>query len=201
MYEPNSLSLGIQKSYNYHMNLSSVEKTDLLLLLLYSKGQSGKINEPIVGITRLMKLLFLLKKEQDFNQFEFEAYKMGPFSSDVYPELEFLQNFPTPETPFVLSKNHIDPQALATPENIRIIEEASEQESTLTSDEINKPFALSELGIKVAEELWQEAGRDNQIKIEKIKSQFGALTLKELLRYVYKTYPDMTVNSEIKDQI
>ncbi len=183
------------------MDLSSVDKTDLLMLLLYSKGKSGKTNEPIVGITRLMKLLFLLKKEQNFDQFEFEAYKMGPFSSDVYPELEFLQSFPTPDTPFVLSKNHIDPRAPATPENLRIIEEASEQESALTSDEINKPFALSELGVKVAGELWQQVGSDNQTKIEKIKSQFGSLTLKELLRYVYKTYPDMTVNSEIKDQL
>lgn len=186
------------------MNLSSVDKTDLLMLLLYSRGKSGKTNEPIVGITRLMKLLFLLKKEQNFDQFEFEAYKMGPFSSDVYPELEFLQSFPTPDTPLVLSKNHIDPQAPATPatpENFRLIEEASEQESALTSDEINKPFALSELGIKVAGELWQQVGSDNQAKIEKIKSQFGSLTLKELLRYVYKTYPDMTVNSEIKDQL
>lgn len=187
--------------YNKSMDLSSVEKTDLLLLLLYSKGQSGKINEPVVGITRLMKLLFLLNEEQKFDQFNFEAYKMGPFSSEVYPELEFLQSFPTPEKPLVLSKNNIDHQTSITPENLRIIEEALEQESALTTDEINKPFTLSDIGVKVAGELWQQVSSDDQSKIEQIKSKFGSLTLKELLRYVYKTYPKMTINSEIKDQL
>lgn len=183
------------------MDLSSAEKTDLILVLLYSKGQSGKTNEPIVGITRLMKLLFLLNKEQDFTQFNFEPYKMGPYSSDVYPELDFLQNFPSPEQPFVVSKNVNENQTAITPENLRIIEEMSEQDDAVTADEINKPFALSDLGAKVAAELWNGLSNDNRNKIERIKSQFGSLTLKDLLRYVYKTYPDMTVNSEIKDQL
>ena len=38
-------------------------RKDILLLLLYSPGKTGKFNEPIVGKTRLIKMLFLFKKE------------------------------------------------------------------------------------------------------------------------------------------
>ena len=38
-------------------------RKDILLLLLYSPGKTGNPNEPIVGRTRLIKMLFLFKKE------------------------------------------------------------------------------------------------------------------------------------------
>jgi hypothetical protein len=38
-------------------------RRDVLLLLLYSPGKRGAINEPIVGRTRLVKMLFLFSKE------------------------------------------------------------------------------------------------------------------------------------------
>src|SRR3989344_6285597 len=81
---------------------SILEKSDMILLLLYGRGAKGHFSEPIQGITRLMKLLFLLEKEAGINDgFSFVPYKMGPFSSEVYPELEFLRNFPLPENPLV----------------------------------------------------------------------------------------------------
>jgi len=38
-------------------------RRDILLLLLYSPGVSSQVNEPIAGRTRLVKMLFLFKKE------------------------------------------------------------------------------------------------------------------------------------------
>ncbi len=147
-----------------------------------------------------MKLLFLLSQDDFSKQFTFEPYKMGPFSSDVYPQLDFLQNFPSPEKPFVESKKGDELSGL-TPENLRIVDEMAEEGSPVTNEEINKPFYLSDVGVKVAGELWTNLEPEHQKIIEKTKSQFGSLSLKELLRYVYSRYPDMTVNSEIKDQL
>ena len=36
---------------------------DLVMLLLYAKGHTGRVCEPIRGRTRLMKTVFLLKEE------------------------------------------------------------------------------------------------------------------------------------------
>lgn len=181
------------------MRLSSLEKTDLLLLLLYSKGRTGRLNEPVVGITRLMKLLFLLSKTAEVNQFTFEPYKMGPFSSEVYPELDFLQNFPTPAEPFVETGEKTTSDI--TPENLRLIQEMSEEDASLTSEEINKPFRLTDLGAQISEEIWKTLESADQQHIERLKTEYGNLNLRDLLKYVYVHYPDMTTKSEIKDQI
>ena len=76
-------------------------RKDLLLLLLFSQGQSEEEAEPIEGRTRLMKLLFLLQFQKEFpvdkileshSKYEFQAYHYGPFTKDVFNDLEFLEN-------------------------------------------------------------------------------------------------------------
>ena len=54
---------------------------DVVLLLLYAPGTSGGPCEPVRGITRLQKLLFLLWKEGGFRDdipklYNFEAYDL-----------------------------------------------------------------------------------------------------------------------------
>ena len=39
---------------------------DLMVLLLYARGYTEKLNEEIRGITRLEKMMYLLLKEGDF---------------------------------------------------------------------------------------------------------------------------------------
>src|SRR5689334_16416400 len=81
-------------------------RRDVLLLLLYSPGKSGEFNEPIVGRTRLVKMLFLFKTEalehfrrgteiNSDNFYEFFPWDFGPFSTQVYDDLVFfmLQGF------------------------------------------------------------------------------------------------------------
>jgi uncharacterized protein YwgA len=62
-----------------------------LLLLLVGTDPGG-----VGGITRLQKLLFLLEREEGLEPtergFEFEAYKAGPYSPQLYDDLEFLEN-------------------------------------------------------------------------------------------------------------
>jgi len=74
---------------------------DLILLLLYANGFKGKQCEPIIGKTRLMKMIFLFDKElkKKFNLAktisdeafpDFTAYDYGPYSEQVYIDIEFL---------------------------------------------------------------------------------------------------------------
>ena len=70
---------------------------DLLLVLLYAPGTSGTPAEPIDGITRLQKLIFLLNQGKgpasvvaQAKEFLYEPYKMGPFSRQVNEDLDIL---------------------------------------------------------------------------------------------------------------
>ncbi len=181
--------------------MSELLKSDLLLLLLFSKGYSGKNNEPVRGITRLMKLVFLLDREGKINNlYSFEPYKMGPFSNEVYPEVEFLTNYP-PSKPLVKT-NSSNQTELEDPDESRVIEDASSLNGIpLTSQEVNVEYELSDSGKKIAEELWKGLSDDQRRVIEDIKSKYGSLTLRDLLKYVYRNYPEMTTRSEIKDQL
>ena len=71
---------------------------DLLLVLLYSPGKKGEL-EPIEGITRLQKLMFLLQQGKgpselvkQAQEYEYRAYKMGPYSSELIQDLDELKS-------------------------------------------------------------------------------------------------------------
>lgn len=181
-----------------------LEKSDLILLLLYGRGTKGQYNEPVQGITRMMKLLFLLEKEGSVRDgFSFVPYKMGPFSSEVYPELEFLRNFPLPDTPLVegVDGNAASDGGEVSPEQIQYVDDIQFDEAPPDNAEVNVSFRLTDIGQKLAKELWNDLSDKDRTTIESIKTQYGNLPLRRLLKYVYENYPEMTVNSEIKGQI
>src|SRR5712664_2176271 len=74
---------------------AGLTKSELLLLLL-----NVDKDRPIQGRTRLAKLLFLVQKEiLDTGQlgassegYEFRADRYGPFSDEIFDELEFLSD-------------------------------------------------------------------------------------------------------------
>jgi uncharacterized protein YwgA len=81
--------------------LSKITGKDLILLLLYAPGKTGEYAEKIEGRTRLQKMVFLFEKEvyPKFKQNKliteedlprFIPYDYGPFSKQVYDDLEFL---------------------------------------------------------------------------------------------------------------
>lgn len=72
-------------------------KAELILALLFAGDQEFPTS--IEGITRLEKLIFLLKEEKGFlkektdeDNFNFIPFKMGPWSSEVYDEVDFLES-------------------------------------------------------------------------------------------------------------
>lgn len=176
-------------------------RADLIMLLLFARGASGKQAEPIKGITRLTKLLFLLENETDVKDgFNFVAYKMGPYSVEINPVIEFLTSFPSPEDPLVLKSDGQDAPTKIDSEEMKYIDDiASDNDSAYDiAEQNNYTFSLSDKGRKVAEVVWDEQTAETKNSIESIKKRYGLLTLRQLLKYVYSNYEEMTSNSEIK---
>lgn len=180
------------------------ENIFLLMNILHAPGSSGQYDEPIDGITRLTKLLFLLKEESHIsNKLIFIPYKMGPFSSEIYNVLEFMKTYPdaTPDGSLLkvtekYGGKGIDPEALKY-----LDDAASDSDDPQDIRLMESTFELTEIGKKVASKIWEALPENERESIKYIKRKYGSLSLRELLRYVYKKYPDMASKSEIKHQL
>jgi hypothetical protein len=187
---------------------------DILLLFLYVPGVTGRTNEPIRGRTRLTKLLFIFEKEI-YSHFrfdkqiapedlpEFSAWKYGPFSRDVFDDVEFFQRIG-----FVAVEE--------SPSGEAAVEEADEerrwQEMTQWGDAASpdeyaefteESFALTRTGIEFVEStgLYTGLSHSQRSVLEEYKRRFNGAPLYAILRYVYAKYPAMTVRSEIREQV
>lgn len=182
---------------------------DLIMLLLYVPDASGKLSAPIEGQTRLMKMVFLFNKELK-KQFQkdgemdaavfpdFKAYDYGPYSAQVYADLEFLVNMGFVE---------VDEVGGAISEEERsefdywTATGSADDDADLT--QFGKTFSLSLLGTEFVEcKLPTWGVTQNQIDLlTEFKTRCCDASLHNLLRYVYTRYPDMTTKSKIKDHV
>lgn len=172
-------------------------------MMLYAPGVSGKTAEPVAGITRLNKLLFLLEKEGSAKtDFDFKPYKMGPYSPNINPVIEFLSTFPSPKDPIIELKSARVKSGTNAEQTRYINDLASSDDIPEELDKYNSSsFELTEKGKKLAEAVWNDAPDATKVSVANIKSKYTSLTLNQLLRYVYSTYPKMTEKSEIKNQV
>lgn len=178
---------------------------DLLLLLLYARGAKGEIAEPIVGRTRLMKMVFLFDKELrtefvvgkavDASAIPtFEAYDYGPYSAAVFVDLEFFVG---------LGFIRVTPAGEEVPE-----EERAEYEHWGAADDGGEEgaglqqFALSPIGRRFVESgRAGELSPEQQRVLDEFKARCTKTSLQALLRYVYSKYPETTTNSKIRDRV
>ncbi len=144
-----------------------MKKSDLILLLLNEDNK-----HPISGITRFEKLVFLIQKEvldKSDNikiKFDFGPDRFGPFSMQVYDELDFLKSV------------------------------------GMIKDEDRKKFEITDKGVRFLEKkTFERVNEDTRKRISNIKETHGKEELNDLLKYVYITYPDFTINSEILDKV
>lgn len=180
------------------------------MLLLFAPDASGKEAAPIQGQTRLMKMIFLFnkelkklfKKDESFEDAifpEFKPYDYGPYSAQVYADLEFLVNMG-----FV----NVDEAAGGEVSE----EERSEFDywtATGNADEdvdltqVGKTFTLSPMGLKfVSGKIASWGITKNQLELlAEFKTRCCEASLHNLLRYVYSRYPDMTTKSKIKNNV
>lgn len=183
-------------------------RVDPLLLLLYAPGRTNKFAEPLLGMTRITKLLFIGFKELNLDRlvsrpYRFVPYKLGPFAPEIYSDLELLMaaglvravTLQPDGTPILSTDAHTIHQLLALNSEIAIAERL---------DAGALMFELTPEGRKLARRLYELGTRRNQqlepgLKI--LKTQFAPLPLYQLLRYVYTRYPEYTTRSRITPKL
>jgi hypothetical protein len=177
--------------------------SDLVLLLLYAGRLQGQ--QFWSGITRLQKVAYLATEEPAYAALagrgeapalEFEAYKMGPFTPDIYEAVDTLTSF---EPPLVDAA----PGSVAGQDEIetqRYIDEVDPDEAIGAAPRPNR-FTLTSSGTKVGQRLWEDANPELREVISGLVRRFGRMPLRDLLRYVYLAHPEKTTRSEIKGQL
>jgi hypothetical protein len=187
--------------------MERLKTSDIILLLLYSPDRLNlRGNREIRGITRLIKLLFLIQSElksigSNFEEFDYQPYKMGPFSGDVYSNLEFLESF---EVPLIRSGSEGKKDGKLNLDEMRILESMNVggQDDINVDLDADKTYSLTKEGKAVAEYLWTKTLSDSERTVFKeVANKFVKLSLNDLLRYVYEKYPKFTVNSQIKNSL
>jgi len=183
---------------------------DLIMLLLYAPGARGKPCDPIIGQTRLMKMVFLFQQELfkkfSFNESidekafpDFEPFSYGPYAGQIYADLEFLVNYQ-----FVDVDKGDGPEASEEERQEFDYWSATEDaEEEVDVARLGRAFQLSDRGKDFIAKagLWSRLSDKQQAALSEFKKRCTSTTLRSLLRYVYSNYPSMTKKSLIKDEI
>ena len=185
------------------MNITGLSRSQLLMLLLASEGFRGQQGEPIQGTTRLQKLLFLLKEEAKLSPstgkgFEFTAWKFGPVSKELYDDLEKLENLGLLRSEPVAMSSTTERDEFDLSFDDLMGDEESQSRDSLEE----KQYSLTPEGLGWVQAHFHPVKEKKTLDtVRRIKTKYGALSLQDLLHYVYTKYPEMTSQSEIKDKV
>lgn len=175
---------------------------DILLLLLYAPGGSEKCGEPIEGITRLQKLMFLLKEgegpkslvETAEREIEFKAFKMGPYAESLQSDLDELLSIGLIRTKRLRYLIADDGDAEGNEGRVYGSGQKREVVESLK-------YELTDIGTQAGKELWESLDEKTREGLTKFKTFFGSLSLRQLLIFVYDKFPQMTGKSEIREKL
>jgi hypothetical protein len=170
-----------------------VEVDDAVVLLLGAPTDNMPPGE-IEGITRLEKLVFLLSKESDLSGLltedpDFHSHHFGPFSSKVYAAIDLLA-----AAGLVSDSTAVSDSTEETWESEAVIGLDSDPYAT-------RDIALTPLGRDYYKSLLHELPSSTEDEIVDLKERFASLPLRQLVRYVYRRYPEYTEKSKIRDSI
>jgi hypothetical protein len=171
-------------------------RKDLLLLVL-----GANEGDPVVGVTRLQKYLYLLQDKEGWrdkltaNHYRFRNYDYGPFDDQIYADLDFLENVD------LITKEAVGEESLSENGEERLASESwatSDPEfAPWTADEAIWAYRLTEKGREFVKD--KLAISDGEARtIEAIKSRWNGAPLTEFLRWLYATYPDVAENTKLK---
>lgn len=176
---------------------------DLLLTLLYAPGKSGRNAEPIEGITRLQKLMFLLQQDvgpkqllNDAQAYRYRAYKMGPYSDQLRTDLQELESAGIVVTERL--EYWLPDDGDGVPERSPPFDAPSGETKRVESYR----FSLSpDLGQQTGRDLWDSLAPKDRKELAAFKAFFNSLSLRQLLIFTYEKYPKFTEASTIKKQL
>lgn len=192
------------------MDKKQMNSKDLLLCFLYSPGQQSIINEPIIGRTKLTKMMFLFEKEI-YHQFfkdeieiqlpEFKPYYFGPFSNQLFDDLAFFESIGMIQTIETTIPISIADRVESEEAFDNGIDDLWKEASFGDSDKYELEYTLATNGCHyVDEKLWNLFTSQQKAKLKAFKAQMNKVSLDTLLRYVYNKYTDQTTQSVIADK-
>jgi hypothetical protein len=182
---------------------------DILLILLYLPGALKEKNEPIIGRTRITKMMFLFEKElfKNFDNIreeslpEFFAYDYGPFSKDLLDDIRFFRMIK------FISEDSVGEamSEAAVHEFVYDIEDdiGYGEEIDILNLDIPKEsmYSLTEKGIDFVEKSLIPLFTKEQIELlQQFKNKINILSLDAILSYVYNKYPEGAEKSKIRDR-
>jgi hypothetical protein len=184
--------------------MSKLNRKDIILLLLYAPGLSGEMGEAIKGRTRFTKLLFLLKElynvdKEVKNYYTFEPYKIGPFTEELYNDLDVLETMGLVEIrakDFVEESEMLEIQKIPREDNPLTYADTEAIPADLYQE---FDYKLSDKGRRITEVLYDSVSSSLKQAVEDVKRRFGSLLLVELLRYIYRNFPKMATKSIRED--
>ncbi len=186
-----------------HESLGIENSMDLLIVLIYAPGKQGVVAEPIDGITKLQKLMFLLQQGvgpkqlvKQAKDLGFKPYKMGPYSRRLVQDLEELQSAG------IISTTRLE-YLLPDDSDRAATQDTDWDMSARKSKRVESfRFRLSDdLGVQVGSDLWEGATARQREELTEFKSFFNSLSLRQLLIFVYERFPNYTTESTIKDEL
>ncbi len=189
--------------------MNEIGRRDLVLLVI-GLDKTGGVGADLGGVTRLQKFLYLLQREEDVlpsgEGFEFTAYKAGPYSSRLYDDIEFLENLGLIESE--VAAEATEPEAAEADLTFEELIDDDEDEEPPRASEgpadryEERRFRLTAKGRERVQQLLEKkSGSAAAQAVRRIKSRYGSYSLTDLLRYVYTKYPEMAVESEIKEHV
>lgn len=178
---------------------------DYLLLLLYLNDK-----EAINGSVRLIKMMFLFEKQivplfkkkgVEFGSLpDYFAYNYGPFSKDVYQQIDLFKSIN-----FVEADNVSSNEEMANADDIvenEFIDECFEGDVEIKSGYNYWVYRITEMGSNYVEsEILPYIDEQHKSILEQFKKRITDISIKKLLYYVYTNYPEYTDKSLIKGEV
>lgn len=132
----------------------------------------GDNRHPIEGITKFEKLVFVTQKE------------VLDKSKDVKIKFDF-------------GPDRFGPLSMEIYDELDFLKSVD-----MIKDGDQKKYEITDKGVRFLEKkTFGRVSEDMKKRIFDIKEKYGKAKLSDLLKYVYTTYPDFTVNSEILDKV
>lgn len=181
----------------------------LILLLLYVDGPSRPA-EPIPGKTRLMKTVFLFEREvrphfwsEQPIVFPFEAYDFGPYSDGVFDAAAALEALEMISTSPLSAEQELEADAEMPDDRLREIEEGPEARDG-GGDSEDVVYSITDRGKAFIDQKVRPSYGITEAQwdaLRRLKRRVLTASLRQLLRYVYSRYPELTEKSKIKGSL
>ena len=188
---------------------NKLNAADYLLFLLDTDERT-----PIIGAIRLMKMMFLFNQEimptiskKGANVGElphFFAYDFGPFSKDIYEQIDFFENLDFIKTSQIDVADHTDEfDDWETIYGEDVLDNTlKDGYRRLNIDYKSIKYEITERGDRyVQAKISPEISDEIKTLLTSFKRKINSITTQQLLFYVYSRYDNFTTESKIKEKV